>query len=101
MAKISKYGFILKAPGYNRLTDQARLNTEGFETTVIAVSTVEEACDAAKELVAEGVELIEMCGGFGKEGAEVVIAAIDCPVPVGYVDFSNLEKKKLNDHLMK
>lgn len=100
MPKICRYGFILKAPGYNPLMDQANLKTVGFDARVIAVSTVEEACAAAKELVADGVELIELSGGFGKAGVEAVIAAIDCPVPVGYVEFSDVERKKLDDYLM-
>jgi hypothetical protein len=37
--------------------------------------------------VAEGVELIELCGGFGGAGLASIVSAVDKRVPVGAVFF--------------
>ncbi|HIR22432.1 MAG TPA: hypothetical protein IAB32_01430 [Candidatus Scatosoma pullicola] len=52
---------------------------------IVGVSSLEEACDAARELVAGGVGCVELCGAFGKEGARAVIQATGGKIPVGYV----------------
>jgi predicted polyphosphate/ATP-dependent NAD kinase len=41
----------------------------------------------ARQLVADGVELIELCGGFGGAGLALVAAAVKQRVPVGAVFF--------------
>ncbi len=51
----------------------------------IGVPNVAEAPAAARKLVADGVELIELCGGFGGAGLASVIAAVEGRVPVGAV----------------
>lgn len=51
----------------------------------VGVPTVADAPAIAKQLVAEGVELIELCGGFGGAGLGEVIAAVNGQVPVGAV----------------
>ncbi|WP_217922245.1 DUF6506 family protein [Miltoncostaea oceani] len=45
------------------------------------------AARVAATLADEGVGLIELCGGFGPEGAARVIAAVGGRVPVGTVGF--------------
>lgn len=51
----------------------------------IGVASVAEAPGIARQLVAEGVELIELCGGFGGAGLGAIVAAVDGQVPVGAV----------------
>ncbi|MGP1459326.1 MAG: DUF6506 family protein [Treponema sp.] len=52
---------------------------------IVAVSDMDAAVTAAKNLVAEGVGCIELCGAFGKDGAQKIIRATGNTVPVGYV----------------
>jgi len=54
----------------------------------IGVRKVEDAPAIARELLDEGVELIELCGGFGGSGLGSVIAAIEGRIPVGAVFYS-------------
>lgn len=49
------------------------------------VSSLEEACSAAKQLQDEGIDCIELCGAFGTEGTRKMIAATQNRVPIGYV----------------
>jgi predicted polyphosphate/ATP-dependent NAD kinase len=51
------------------------------------VSSVSEAPAVARQLVADGVELIELCGGFGGVGLGLIASAVKNRVPVGAVFF--------------
>ncbi len=51
----------------------------------VGVQNVADATTLARELVAEGVELIELCGGFSGAGLGEVVAAVEGRVPVGAV----------------
>lgn len=53
----------------------------------VGVSSVADAPDVARRLVADGVEFIELCGGFGGAGLGSVISAVENRVPVGAVFF--------------
>ena len=57
----------------------------GNLVTTIGVPSLEAACEEARELAAEGIELIEVCGAFGAEGAAAVAQAAGDKVAVGYV----------------
>ena len=46
-------------------------------------------------MINQGIQVIELCGGFGQESAEFVIAQLDTQVPIGYVTFSSKEQQKL------
>jgi predicted polyphosphate/ATP-dependent NAD kinase len=51
----------------------------------IGVQRVDDVPDMARQLIDEGVELIELCGGFGGAGLGTVVAAVEGRVPVGAV----------------
>lgn len=51
----------------------------------IGVRSADQASSIARQLVAEGIELIELCGGFGGAGLGAVVSAVDGQVPVGAV----------------
>jgi len=53
----------------------------------VGVPSVAHASAVARQLVADGVEFIELCGGFGGAGLGSVIAAVENRVPVGAVFF--------------
>ena len=51
----------------------------------VGVPAVTDAPAVAKQLVSEGVELIELCGGFGGAGLASVVSSVEGRVPVGAV----------------
>jgi predicted polyphosphate/ATP-dependent NAD kinase len=51
----------------------------------VGVSRVSDAADVVRRLIEEGVELIELCGGFGGAGLGAVVEAAQGRVPVGAV----------------
>lgn len=53
----------------------------------VGVAKVADAPATAVRLVADGVELIELCGGFGGTGLGAVVSAVKGRVPVGAVFF--------------
>lgn len=54
----------------------------------VGIPNVADAPEVARELVADGVELIELCGGFGGAGLASVTSAVSGRVPVGAVFYS-------------
>ena len=49
------------------------------------VKDLETACTVANELIKEGVNCIELCGGFGSAGAKAIIEATGNEIPIGYI----------------
>jgi hypothetical protein len=82
---LTKFGFIMSGPEYHADTHTTTLNSPGLATTFVGVGSLEEAVTAAKTMVAEGIQLIELCGWFGPVGAARIIEEIDRAVPVGFV----------------
>jgi predicted polyphosphate/ATP-dependent NAD kinase len=50
-----------------------------------APTPVRDAPAAARQLVDDGAELIELCGAFGSAGTAAVVEAVGDRVPVGGV----------------
>lgn len=67
-------------------SERKRVDTLGT-LVCVGIPDVTEAPQVAKELVADGVELIELCGAFSGAGLAAVSAAIEGAVPVGAVFF--------------
>lgn len=63
-----------------------RFDTIG-SLTCVGVPGVSDAPGLARQLVEDGVELIELCGGFGGAGLAAVVSAVQGRVPVGAVFF--------------
>lgn len=91
---LSRFAFIVKAPGYNPLHHQAILESPRFITRVIGVSRFEEAAAAADEIVAAGTQLIELCGGFSPEEADMLRRRLGPAVAVGIVRYSDAEAEE-------
>ena len=77
-----KYAFLVMG-SYDSRTDRAEI--QNGATRIIGVCSVEEACEIARTLQAEGVACIELCGAFGPEGARRIIEATGGKLPIGYV----------------
>ena len=76
-----KWGFI-----YTLDDPSAKSRTDTIGTLVcVGIPNVADAPDVARELLADGVELIELCGGFGGAGLASVVSAVNGRIPVGAV----------------
>jgi hypothetical protein len=84
---LTNFGFIVQGDGFNPESDVQVMETPSFKMTTIGVGHAEQGGDAARRLVADGVQLIELCGGFGPIWTAKLIEAIDDAVPVGSVAY--------------
>lgn len=79
---LDHFGFVVTGDDFVQ-----QQGTENFRMTVVGVSDPEQGIEAAQDLVSEGVQLIELCGGFSPVWAGRIIEAIDGAVPVGVVAY--------------
>lgn len=84
---LSRFAFIVKGPGYAPADHVVQLNSPLFRTQVVGVSNTQDALLAAHQLIAEGVQLIELCGGFTSSEAEQLRDQTQNRVPIGVVTY--------------
>ena len=84
---LTNFGFIVKGDGLNPKRDVHIMESSTFRMTTIGVSSLEQSLDAAKHLVNEDVQLIELCGAFGPIWTGKIIEAIEDAVPIGSVAY--------------
>ena len=82
-----KAAFIFLAPGAEPTQHKSEVQTPEVELKVIGVRDYHAAEEVIQKLVAEGVNAIELCGGFGHEGAAIAARAAGRDVVVGVVRF--------------
>lgn len=73
--------------GSKPATDRIVRKTDAEQLTIAFVPSAEAAAEVADELVGQGVELIELCGGFGLDAGAVVSHAVAGRAAVGTVNF--------------
>lgn len=95
--KITNYGFIVKGKGYNARTNKCTLDSGAFKTTVVGVETEEHAIEVAKHMHAEGIQIIELCGGFDYKSADIIMDVLENSMPVGHVTFSRRAQNIMKD----
>jgi len=93
---LTRFAMIVKGPGYQPQIHSSVLASVAFSTTVTCVSSLEQALTVARGLLQDGVQLIELCGGFSPDEAEQVHASIGGGVPVGVVRYSEVEQAHLS-----
>ena len=79
---LERFGFIVTGDDFTQ-----QQGTEKFRMTVIGVSRPEQGVAVAKQMVKDGIQLIELCGGFSPVWTGKIIEAIDYAVPVGVVAY--------------
>jgi len=84
---LHSWAFIFLSPDFDATQHVATLqsSTCRFKTVGINMKNKEEVITVAKQLVAEGVQVIELCGGFGPHWINAVSEAINHVIPVGGV----------------
>lgn len=91
------WAFIYVSKECDPTIHKATIDSPGFRCICIGVDQVDAACEVAKKIVAEGCQLIELCGAFDQNSTQKVIDATEGAVPVGFVSYfpGNEEKIKL------
>ena len=89
-----RYGFILRDDGFTS-PKSTTLECPGLLMEITGVLDFETACAKAKKMADVGVDFIELCGDFGEEHSQEIIAAVEGRIPVGYVTYSPEEADKL------
>lgn len=79
---LTRFGFIVTGDHFVQYQ-----GTDVFTMKVVGIRDPSEGMQAAQEMVAEGIQLIELCGGFSPVWAGKIIEAIDYAVPVGVVAY--------------
>jgi len=82
-----KAAFIFLAPEVDPDKDRQIMVTPQVELTVVATNNYKEAEAVAIKLVDEGIEAIELCGGFGNRGTARIAEAVAGKAAVGVVRF--------------
>lgn len=80
-----KFAFLLMGKEFDTAKDTAVFETEHMISYIFTVTSFEEALKRAVPCAEDGVGAIEVCGAFGKEWADKIIAATGNKVAVGYV----------------
>lgn len=93
------WAYIFLSPGFDPKKDSTTLDSgqTRFKAVGIDITQKEKVVAVAKELVKEGVQLIELCGGFGPLWVAKVIEATEGAVPVGTVVYGPEARKPLLD----
>lgn len=82
-----KAAFIFLDTEANSSTDRSVVSTPGVDLTVVGSASYADAEQVARDLVADGVVAIELCGGFGTVGVARISTAVNGKAAVGAVRF--------------
>ena len=94
---LNYWAFIYLSPGFSpeNNTNETSSAVCKFKTVGIDVFKKEQVLEVAKQLVAEGVQAIEVCGGFGPAWVSKICEVINYAVPVGGVMYGPEFRKPL------
>ncbi len=84
MAQV-QYAFIILAPGYEAAAHHATLESPRFRTRIVGVSSLAGALAAVDRLMEDGIEIIELCGGFSPEEAAEIRKRAGQAISIGLV----------------
>lgn len=77
--------YMFKDTSADSAENRAVIDTLNSITFVVGVDSIEEGVQIARQFVKEGIGLIELCGGFGYEGAKKIYDAVGDKVAIGMV----------------
>ena len=84
---LKHWAFIYTAPGMPSDGKRDVVDSGSCKTVLVGVPDVAAAIPLAATLVDEGVQLIELCGGFGPAGSAMILEAVAGRVPIGSVAY--------------
>lgn len=86
-----KYLFLIKADGFGSQHKVAKISSELFHAEIIAASSTEVLVEQCSKAVLNGVQIIELCGGFSDQDAEEIQSTVADKCAVGRVIFGERE----------
>jgi hypothetical protein len=92
---LEKFAFIVKAPGYSAEKHSTELSSDQFSTRIVGVAHLDEAIMMARKLIDEGVQLIELCGGFSQSDRAALLDQTNHKIPVGVVMYTPDQEAEL------
>ncbi|MFJ2741496.1 DUF6506 family protein [Streptomyces sp. NPDC087440] len=84
---LDAFGFLFTGRGLDPDQDRSVIERDGFRAVLVGMADPAQAPAVAAALVDEGIQLIELCGGFGPVWTAKVIEATKSRVPVGSVGY--------------
>ena len=84
---LTKFGFIVTGRGLDPAKHRMVMQSDRFEMIAVGIDDPAAGPAVARALVDEGIELLELCGGFGPVWTARVIEAIGGKIAVGSVGY--------------
>lgn len=84
---LSKFGFIVTGAGLDPAEHRLEMAAAAFTMIVVGVAEPVQALPVAAALADAGVELLELCGGFGPVWTGRIIDHLAGRIPVGAVGY--------------
>ena len=84
---MEKWGFIYTSGDGDGPPVHTEAGTQACVLITVGVPSTDVALEVVEDLIAQGVELIELCGAFGPGPTAAIIELVDGRVPVGVVTY--------------
>lgn len=84
---LDTFGFMFTGRGLDPAVDRSVIEKVGFRAIIVGMDTPDACVSVAKEMLDDGVQLIELCGGYGPEWTAQVLQAVNNSIPVGSVGY--------------
>ena len=99
--KFNNFAYIFLGPNLDPKQHRAEIKTDKltFSTIGLAFDKKELVIDIAKELIKNGAQMIELCGGFGPLWIAKIHEATKGEIPIGSVAYGPEARKPLLDLL--
>jgi hypothetical protein len=99
--KFNNFAYIFLGPNLDPKQHRSEIKTDKLTFTTVGIdfNHKELAIDIAKELIAGGAQMIELCGGFGPLWIAKIYEATQGQIPVGGVAYGPEARKPLLDLL--
>lgn len=97
--KLNNFAILFLAEKADPKIHRATIKIENVTYTTVGIDFQhkEQVIEIAKELIANGAQIIELCGGFGPIWIAKVIEATKNQVPIGGVFYGPESRKPLID----
>lgn len=99
--KFNHFVYIFLGPGLDPQQHRSIIKTDKLTFSAIGIDFKhkDKVIEVAKEAIANGAQMIELCGGFGPIWIAKISEAINNSVPVGSVAYGPEARKPLVDLL--
>jgi hypothetical protein len=97
--EFNHYAYIFLSPGMDENKNRSVMKSDQATCVIVGLDPKNKSrvVDIAKELIADGAQMIELCGGFGSVWMAKIIEATNGAVPIGGVFYGPEARKKLVD----